>query len=743
MNVLLIGAASELANQLIKKMNKEGHRVSLLTGSRYGQEKYERVFERYDFQYTNVSMIEIFESAAPDAVIYLGAYDRTYNWVNAQEDSVRFISGLMSILMAYASYGRGRFLFLSSEAVFSWTGEKKETDKPDDTELKGMAVAQGEALCDSFRISRDMDILTVRLGGLYGVARELSYVDSFPAAMSLEALQTGHVSARADCKRSLLHVADAVQFLGQILAAPEHKYNLYHITGQTVEEEEVARYVAAAFVEQRKERGETPNEEIKVDVTKGKGTLHMSLDCTRFREEFGINRLNDVNESVQKIVRRMVRHKELFLTDREVALPWYKRLWMKAGWAFQALLPFLENMIAFIPFFILNNHAAGSQFFAKIDFYLLYVLLFAIIFGQQQAAFSAILATFGYLFRQMYDRTGFDVLLDYNTYIWIAQLFILGLIVGYLKDRISDQKVEAKEDHTYMAGQVDDIKEINSSNVRVKDAMQTQIINQSDSVGKIYEITSTLDQYSYDEVLFYAAEILSQIMGSEDVAIYTVSGGPYARLFTATSPVARTLGNSMRYVELEGLYDEIKEKRVFINRQLDPKLPKMASAIYDSDEVRLLLLVWSLPWEKMTLGQANILAVTGALIQNAVLHANRYLEALHSDRFIGDTPILQPAEFGSLLRAYYKAQTRGLTVYSVLELLPGERPLEELGGNVKSFIRPNDYVGELQGGRLIVLLTNTDEAGCTTVMGRLEKLGFRSEPIQLTGEEKELYDTAV
>ena len=368
MNVLLIGAASELANQLIKKMNKEGHRVSLLTGSRYGQEKYERVFERYDFQYTNVSMIEIFESAAPDAVIYLGAYDRTYNWVNAQEDSVRFISGLMSILMAYASYGRGRFLFLSSEAVFSWTGEKKETDKPDDTELKGMAVAQGEALCDSFRISRDMDILTVRLGGLYGVARELSYVDSFPAAMSLEALQTGHVSARADCKRSLLHVADAVQFLGQILAAPEHKYNLYHITGQTVEEEEVARYVAAAFVEQRKERGETPNEEIKVDVTKGKGTLHMSLDCTRFREEFGINRLNDVNESVQKIVRRMVRHKELFLTDREVALPWYKRLWMKAGWAFQALLPFLENMIAFIPFFILNNHAAGSQFFAKIDF---------------------------------------------------------------------------------------------------------------------------------------------------------------------------------------------------------------------------------------------------------------------------------------------------------------------------------------------------------------------------------------
>ena len=69
------------------------------------------------------------------------------------------------------------------------------------------------------------------------------------------------------------------------------------------------------------------------------------------------------------------------------------------------------------------------------DFYLLYVLLFAIVYGQQQAIFSALLATAGYCFRQMYDKTGFEVLLDYNTYVWMAQLFIVGMVVGYMKIR--------------------------------------------------------------------------------------------------------------------------------------------------------------------------------------------------------------------------------------------------------------------------------------------------------------------
>ena len=46
MNILLIGGTSSLINHLILKLRKEGHRVFLLTGSKYKKNKYEKVFER-------------------------------------------------------------------------------------------------------------------------------------------------------------------------------------------------------------------------------------------------------------------------------------------------------------------------------------------------------------------------------------------------------------------------------------------------------------------------------------------------------------------------------------------------------------------------------------------------------------------------------------------------------------------------------------------------------------------------
>ena len=118
----------------------------------------------------------------------------------------------------------------------------------------------------------------------------------------------------------------------------------------------------------------------------------------------------------------MKKNEAVFLDKEEPRLSLWKRVLQKWGWFFRAIVPFLENLLCFVPFFMLNNRVVGSQYFSQLDFYLLYVLLFAIVYGQQQATFSALLATAGYLFRQTYTRSGFEVMLDYNTYVWIAQL---------------------------------------------------------------------------------------------------------------------------------------------------------------------------------------------------------------------------------------------------------------------------------------------------------------------------------
>ena len=141
---------------------------------------------------------------------------------------------------------------------------------------------------------------------------------------------------------------------------------------------------------------------------------------------------------------------------------------------FRMLAPYLENLICFIPFFMIHNRAVGSQYFAKLDAYLLYVLLFAIVYGQQQAIFSALLATAGYCFRQMYNQSGLEVLMDYSTYIWMAQLFILGMVVGYMRDQIHHIKKDDQEEIGYLHGQLGDMTEINDSNVRMNCSLSTR-----------------------------------------------------------------------------------------------------------------------------------------------------------------------------------------------------------------------------------------------------------------------------
>ena len=72
MNILLIGGSGCFINNLIVKLNKEGHRVYLLTGAKYDERPYQRVFEKYRFGYDSSSLNEIFESIHPDLTIYMG-----------------------------------------------------------------------------------------------------------------------------------------------------------------------------------------------------------------------------------------------------------------------------------------------------------------------------------------------------------------------------------------------------------------------------------------------------------------------------------------------------------------------------------------------------------------------------------------------------------------------------------------------------------------------------------------------
>ena len=718
-------------NHLIQRFKKEGHRIFLLTGSRYKNEWYEKVFERYDFLYTAQNLPEVIESVDPDVTIYLGAYDSNYRWQNEENESVKFSSGVSNLLMACSSQKKGRFVYLSSDSVYGiGSADPITEDTPiSPNEYKGIAIAQGEEACLSYHRSHKLEVVILRLAGLNAVPRGVWDCTDVISSMVLSQMRRHEINAYENRVYSVLYEPDAVQFIVQAALAQNHNSEIYHVTSTNVtSDEELAQMVNQ---ETRPYLG--PDEANVMNLKKG-SQVHRILDNSLYVSEFGMNRVSSKEAIVSTIVSSMYEHKDVFLLEEDEKKTLWQRFYEKLGWLVKAAIPFIENLILFIPFFMLNNRATGSAYFSRLDFYLLYVLLFAIVHGQQQATFSAMLATTGFIFRQMYNRSGLEVLTDYNTYVWIAQLFVLGLVVGYMRDQLRKLQEEAKEDHDFMNEQLDDIKDINSSNVRIKDALEVQVVTQNDSIGKVFEITSALDQYSNDEVLFYAAEMIEQMMGTKDVAIYNVVNGDYARLFTATSPLARSLGNSIRYREVGNVYDVLSQKKVYINRSLEEGLPLMANAIFEGDKMQNIIMLWEIPWEKMTLGQANTLQVISLLIQNAVLRANRYLDVLHNQRFIENTRILNTEAFKSLYTAYANAVKRHLTVFTLLRVETGNENVISASERILSKLRFSDYLGLGEDNKLYILLTNTNLENAVFVRDRMTQLGYKTVVLQEAGE---------
>ena len=761
LNILIIGSANSFTNQLIRQFNKEGHRVSVLTGTSQGTQKYVKVFERYEFTYTSEVIPEVFSSVSPDVTVFMGAYDGNFSWENERNDSVLYICAIMNILSAYSAAQYGRFIYLSSDTVFQPDNDicYSEDAQLSASDLRSTAFVQAEDICRQFMADLDNDIVIARIAGYYHLPKTPSDVDDFFSEFCISFLESGKVYLPDNKIVMPLSESDAVFFLSRIALAPSHSSSVYHISsgnqiqlaqlkemiteagklcGYDIPDGKPAKPVATRggklwtkaknFV-QRKADANLRQKDSSRSKTH---FVHLRfsqalLDAGRYRDEFGINRLTDFGEDIRRIVAHIIKNKNKFFHAGPGNKSSLDILKDELIWLCHIIFPFAENILCSIGFLWLNNSSFGSKYFGKIDFMLIYVLLFAILYGQQQAVLSAFLSTAGFLFIQFSRSPNSGIMLDFNTYVWIAQLFILGLTVGYLKDRLSDQKAVALHDYEHMTQQIEDVRDINESNVRVKDALQTQIINQNDSIGKIYQITSTLDRYDSEEVFFQAMDVLRQIMGSDDIALYTVSNSAYARLFSATTEAAGLLGNSIRYKELGELYESIKDGKPYINRGLEDNRPMMACAIRENDEIRTIIMIWKLPWEKMTLGQSSILTVTSMLIQNAVLRAHRFLDIIHNERFIEDTKILRAEAFSTILDTYKKAESQRLTRFTLLRIISGgDDSVIDTGNSAASHLRQDDHLGLGTDGNLYVLLPNTSPKNAEFVINRLNSCSIKA-----------------
>lgn len=725
MNVLIVGGNGEFVSQMIEKFNKEGWEVYLLTGSKNPTRRHPYVFEQYDFRYDTDSIKEIIDSAAPDLILFSGAYDGNLSSGRTRRESMYYMSSLVNVLMAAQMLGVPRFVYISSHEVYeeSYASPVSEEQPTSPVSTKGMLVTQGENLVIRYGETTNMDTLVLRLDHMYWLPKNRKDVSEVHAQLCLNALKNRKIPASEKHIFSSVYIADAVYAIFEIIKKGEHQHSIYQITTSEEENEiEIARVIKEAS---------TRNVTIK-DNTIGL-TQKNIMSGERVKEEFGIETRFSYAERVRKMMEYMDKNRNDFLRRDEREGNWFQRVFRRFEKTFFTLLPFIENCIVFLIVFLINNRTADSEYFRRIDIFLLYVVLFAVFFGKRQAIVSAFLSTAGFIYRQAYYRTAIEVLVDYNIYIWIAQLFIVGMAVGHLRDNLKIISDDKDEEIAFLSGQLDDIYDINSSNLKVKNILEDHIVSYDDSLGVLENLTASLEHLNPGEAMYQAAGVLSRVLETDDVAIYKVSNSDFCRLLVATTDDARQMGKSLKYSAQEELSDSLQKNEVFVNRSLNREMPVMAYGLRHGDELEYILMVWNLPFEKISLHQMNLLKVVGYMVQNAITRSDIYLEAISDKRYLPKTGILNKEAFEESIRTSREISMHDYAE-STLICIRSAGPVEILQKNEKELqrynelllrnLRETDSVGVGEDGYIYILLANSNAQEADIVIRRFASQGI-------------------
>ena len=184
MNILLVGNGGNFMRLMINRLNKEGHRVFVLTEEPKKGYSLKKVFEVYHFSYEDACVREVLESIMPQVVVFWGAYDHNFSWNKVENTAASYAAGLTNILMNYIALKKGRFVYLSSESVFD--GENARLMTEDDLtgacSKRGQAIAIGEEICKNYARMGN-DIVVLRLDHLYGEIRNKEDTDTICAKM--------------------------------------------------------------------------------------------------------------------------------------------------------------------------------------------------------------------------------------------------------------------------------------------------------------------------------------------------------------------------------------------------------------------------------------------------------------------------------------------------------------------------------------------------------------------------------
>ena len=660
----------------------------------------------------------IIKSIMPDAIIFTGAFDERYFWSDYHRCSSKYMSELTNIIVTAADLEIKKFIYLSSLNVYGFdsSGVVTEETPVAPSNMKSIIVAQGETICENMSESGKINAITLRFGTIYGSTRLDNIQSDYIVNKCYKALVEKKIVVNNQVMPiiSVQDVAIAV-YKAIYLDAESGVYNV--CDNATISDADISDIIIKAYAGldiEKEEDNKFKRQDYTIDGSKF-NSMYSFFQKTNYEEGI-LATTKFVKENISRFGRSSNRRRGD--SDRE-------NLWFYLKFLGEKLLPYVENIIVFCLFSFFKYFLSDNQFLSSIDIMVLYIIIVSVAFGKQQAVISVLFTLFYTLFdsRDKYD-TLITLLVNYGFLTKIMFYFIIGMIVGHTRDMLRQRIVTNEDRIEYLESEYAKLNEINDVTVMVKQALEERLLSQGDSLARVYAIIGQIDGFMPPKAYIASIEVLSELLKSEHISIYTRSSKD--KIFDLeyySSEYAKTLGKQVNMLDYPDILICLNNNVIFNNKELKKGFPLLASAVRREGVIESVVMVWDIEFEGLTLYHINLFITMTKIINRAVIKSLDYrdsLDEMYKLRYNYDMYKLRAShdiknlhftderEFSELLSTSEECKKKYHVPYHVMEFQYENTDLNEIIEEVKSKHERSIYIN-IVGNIVKVLLLNLDE----------------------------------
>jgi len=679
LKILLTGILSPMVWEMVDRLQREGHQVSLL-GHGVSPAPAGSKAAVHDISPGNPEAAQVLEAGRFGLVVFFYAYqsEDTRAYGSAQGS---MLDALFQLQHTASTCGVERFYLITDIRVFGGGQAGCEDETPLPNTPTGILINAAEEVlrCIDPNV---MHTLLIRVTHLYAPGVPDAFFSR--VRQSFDTGQTLLLDGVAQDTVDFLHIDDLGLFI--TLALEKKLTGVAHLAyGEAVTYAQTADMMRRCLPE------------LKVSYT-GNREPRAILRCKTAHDETGwIPRHRWAAELEDILSQNAVKKPRRTLRERLAATA--RRL-------FGSFLPWVELIVFAVIAELLLHTSDTNATFRFLDYWLLYVILMGSMHGGPIGIVAGLIACVGYSFN--WFEAGNDVyLLLYNKDNWLPLIIYIlgGGIFGYMRDRNQEKLSSMRQEMEQHDEEAQFIQSMYQQVDADRNALQEQVIRFRDSYGRIYAITQELDTLQPEQVFLSTLDVLEDVMQNQSVALYTCgSNSSFARL-VVHSRTMETLPKSMDMDEYPMLEEICNKGEIFANSKLEPGYPAFCAPVMQDQKTIALIALWDVPFEQQTLYRQNLFSVVSGLVQSAMVRALHYFGSAQ-DMYIENTHILTDKAFRSTLSVYSQMRKKRAAKYLLLSIR-GVNPglsIEEYDRRIGQATRRTDIAGRLNSGQLYVLL---------------------------------------